>query len=539
MKWSKETLWYTSNHSVQQELAEKILGSSGISTKSANLDRLLAWVRDRYWYHLLIFDNCDDAVHYQNDDFQAVLRKIIQTSKSVNILITSRKEVLINQVSIVYPISELSTEAACEMLKSREQHGAKLTTDQRRSVANLTGNVPLALDIFKLMLNRTGAPSPDELIRELEKEIIETLSPSDLCSSLRIKAVIDLSYRHLDPNLQKVGRQLTIFPGSFRWEAGVFVLGHSYGFYDAGNHSFNISMIKGIDRSFTSLLRNSLLQYDQRMKRFQYHQLIRKYFHSISTPNDTNELLPIFNAFYASLLKNCCDTFRERFDLSVVIVDAERHNFHKLLRNLQTMHLSAADGALTIYRMADAVSKSVETELLTLRFPRDDLIAALKNALVQFDLVVERDTPSLRMHYDQPSAEFFHCYILMMTQLTELTSNDNSRWSNICAIRERNVKAWQDFIDPMDYSMFYQQLSRYYDKIGNGKKVKECRRNVFVHASVHHHMCTHANEAQCTYDNIGIAYYNAGKYYMAAEVLEKAIEMEVTNALNRAKLLGI
>ena len=202
------------------------------------------------------------------------------------------------------------------------------------------------------------------------------------------------------------------------------------------------------------------------------------------------------------------------------------------------MQLSAADGGLwMIYKVADAVSKSVKTELLKLRFPRDDLIGALKNALVQFDLIIERETPSSHIH-NQPSAEFFHCYVLMMTQLTELIPKDNSSWPSIYASREQKIKAWQDFINPADYSKYYQQLSQHYDSIGNDIKVKECQRNVFVHVSVHHDMCTRAKEAQCTYDNIGIAYFNIGNYYMAAEILEKAVEMETTNMLNRAKLLG-
>ena len=297
------------NHSVQQELAEKVLGSSGISTTSADFNRLLLWARDRYWYHLLILDNCDDAIHYQKHDFQSMLRKLTGASVNVNILITSRTEAIVDKMSIAFPISELSTEAACELLKYREQYGVTLTLDQKKHVANLTGNVPLALDIFKLLLDRIGAPSPDELIRELKEELIETLSPSDFNSSLRITAVLDLSYKHLNPKLQNVSRQLTIFPGSFSLKAGVIVLGYQY-----GNQTKHI--LKDIDESLRCLVRSSLLQYNQRVNRFQYHQLIREYFLHISTTNDTDELLPAFNFYYAELLMYSCVFFKQRFDVS-------------------------------------------------------------------------------------------------------------------------------------------------------------------------------------------------------------------------------
>ena len=145
----------------------------------------------------------------------------------------------------------------------------------------------------------------------------------------------------------------------------------------------------------------------------------------------------------------------------VTVIDTDRHNFHKLLRNLQTMQLpavAAGNGEL-LYKIANAVSNSVQIELLKVRFPRDDLLAALNNSLMQFDLIIERATPSLHIH-NRSSTEFFHCYVLMMTQLTELMPRDETSWSNIYTDREHRLKAWQDFINPMDYSKFYQQLTR-------------------------------------------------------------------------------
>ena len=52
---------------------------------------------------------------------------------------------------------------------------------------SLYENVPLARDIFKLLLDRLSAPSSEELIRELKEEPIETLSPSDVNSSSRLR----------------------------------------------------------------------------------------------------------------------------------------------------------------------------------------------------------------------------------------------------------------------------------------------------------------------------------------------------------------
>ena len=162
-------------------------------------------------------------------------------------MMTSRREIVIDPYSKSYTVHELSTEAACKVLEYREQYGVELTSDQKLRIANFTGNVPLALHIFKSLLDRAGSPSPNNLIKELEEEPIETLSPPDFQSHKQVKATLYLSYKYLSEKLQIISCQLTLFPGSFSREAGVFVL------------SNGSELQTDIDKSLRYLVRSCLL----------------------------------------------------------------------------------------------------------------------------------------------------------------------------------------------------------------------------------------------------------------------------------------
>ena len=314
--------------SVKQVLPEKVLESSQISAKSADLDRLVRWAGDRFWYNLIILDNCDSVIQTQREDFQLTLERLVEASKNVKVLMTSRIELVINPHSKSYLIHELSIEAACQVLEYGEQHGqAQLTNTQKLRVANKTGNVPLAISIFKSLLDRVGAPPPEQLIRELESPI-EALSPRDFQIHRQVNATLSMSYNYLSPKLQVISRQLTLFPGSFSREAGVVVL-------SIGSQSDTVR--KGIEKLLTSLVRSSLLQYDQRKDRYQYHQLIKEYFLHISSYNDTVELHPVYYIHYSTLLNSAHANFSQNFEVAVAIIDSDRHNFHHLLHALKNM----------------------------------------------------------------------------------------------------------------------------------------------------------------------------------------------------------
>lgn len=431
---------------------------------------------------------------------------------------TSRIELVINPHSKSYSIHELSTEAACQVLEYGEQLGqALLTNAQKLLVANKTGNVPLALSIFKSLLGRVGAPPPEGLIRELESPI-EALSPRDFQIHKQVNATLCMSYNYLSPKLQLVSRQLTLFPGSFSREAGVVVL---------SNNSQLNTVQKDIEESLTLLVRNSLLQYDQRRDRYQYHQLIKEYFMHISSNNDTVDLYPVFYIHYAMLLNSAYKNFSQNFEVGLAIIDSDRHNFHHLLNALN--NISGLDTYFLV--IVGVILDSVNAGLLNVRYPKDDLCAAMMIAIYKFDEVIILDT-IVRLAgienfeysslYSGRADVFFHYYVLLMTHLqtckkknSTLSMHDN---------RRDFIEGYRYHMNHTDYIEFNKHLIKHYSHVNDTEKAKECRMKIMIQVGLHEFICPWLGE--CTYDSVGSASYEIGEYPKAAILFEKALEEE-------------
>ena len=519
---------FPSDQQVKQLLAEKIIESAQIYSKFAvHFDRLLRWAHECYQNTLLILDNCDEVLRdpKQMGEFQSTLHKLVEASRNLKILMTSRKEIVIDPYSRFYLVNELSLDASCELLKYREQNGIELTPDQRKQIANLTGSVPLALHVMKSLLDRIGAPSPDEPIKELAAEPIETLSPKDFQSNKQVKATFDLSYRYLDPELQAFGCQLTLFPGSFTEEAAVFVFGNVSESDDAG---------KRVRKSLQFLVGNSILCYDQRKKRYHYHQLIKDYLLHVQTEvseGNSTKYFPSYCVHYAYLLTTALVNFKKKFEVSIAIVSSDRHNFHHLLNALKTMQLPAAVDEF--FETAVAISSSVDIGLLNVRFPINDTHIALKNALIQFDFIV--DNGLYYKDYPQAFIYFHYVQIMRLVSEREVDVNGIEAGVNVLAQRQNRIEVNRNFIGNDVYIDFFQRLSSYHSRLNHTSEVNECRSRIFVRTYAHLSTCL--QEEQCTHVNVGISYYQLGDYTIAASLLEMALLERDINTMDEAHIL--
>ena len=71
----------------------------------------------------------------------------------------------------------MSSEAAIQLLGTL---APSLTEDQKRQIADLTGNVPLALEVVGAIFNFPDAPTAEEVIDDLRENLVATLSPDEL-----------------------------------------------------------------------------------------------------------------------------------------------------------------------------------------------------------------------------------------------------------------------------------------------------------------------------------------------------------------------
>ena len=135
---------------------------------------------------------------------------IASPQKRINCILTSQKWVADVGTYQIHSIYNLSSEAACQLL-SKVAPG--LNEDQKRQISELTGNVPLALDVVGTIFKFPNAPTAEEVIEHLKENPVATLSPSELHS--KVDASIGLAYSYLPPKLKQLCVNLSHFPASF------------------------------------------------------------------------------------------------------------------------------------------------------------------------------------------------------------------------------------------------------------------------------------------------------------------------------------
>ena len=356
---------------IKQILAEKVLDSSDVRDKAITFDRLLRWARERYFYTLIILDNCDESLHYQKEELQDAIKKVIKNSH-VKFLMTSREATIDTSSFEQYKLDTLSTKAACDLLQFKAPMRITLTASEKEEIAELTGKVPLALLIIGSLLQLPDIAGTGAIIAKLKKQPIPTLSPKQLPKKEQINASFSLSYDYLSTNEKMIGKLLANFPGSFDKAAYISVLKH--GFIQANS---NAEVENIINDAVEVLVQRSLLEYQGRNDRYHFHRLIREFFlklHKEATSNYSEEIVTFtanFQKYYFGVLYAASNDFKTpSYMKSVSTLDNERHNFLQLIEDMKKHNV--------IYFNIAAIVNALDTGYLACRFSSDELLQIIQ-----------------------------------------------------------------------------------------------------------------------------------------------------------------
>ena len=311
-------------------LAEKIMASaSGLASSNASLSSLQVWLHEQSTPTLVIIDNCDNLIENLQREFFDFLRKIQLSSdpKIVKYLLTSQKRVVDIDKARLLEIYNLTTKAACQLLGKIVTN---LTEQDKTDIAELTGNVPLALEIVGTILNYPNAPTVHSIIHDLKENPIPTLSQREIHSSVNIS--IGLAYKYLPKELKILGQYLSHFPGSFDSDSVHGMLEHAR---------------EPLNAQLKALVRCSLLQYRHSDERF---SLICKYFRN-SASSDITFLFKIkFIGYFVPKLERLVqdhkdpNLFRAPYEWTLApitqyikLLMVEKHNFLHILPVLKSL----------------------------------------------------------------------------------------------------------------------------------------------------------------------------------------------------------
>ena len=224
-----------------------------------SLNRVVKWVRDQYSNTLIILDNCDKLFEHAKPEFLQAIKSLKEASsrKNVRYILTSQKwEADIGNFRL-HAIYNLSSAAAIELL---DRLAPSLTDNQKMQIADLTGNVPLALAVVGAIFKFPDAPTPEEVIEGLKENLVGTLSPAELHSKVDVS--ISLAYHYLTPELKELCVNLSHFPGSFDRASAVAIF----------------DFRENMESMLKMLVQRSLLQYERNGRRFHFHLLLKTFF---------------------------------------------------------------------------------------------------------------------------------------------------------------------------------------------------------------------------------------------------------------------
>ena len=332
------------NGQLKQVLAEKIFQNlhEGSST-NVTFDNLLAWAGRPFWNNLIVLDNCEEYnIDSQKQEFQDAIEQILSYSTDIKILVTSRESMLFLSKYYTHRLGTLNRVFACELLEQRNP--SVLNDTEKNLIAELTGDVPLALRIVGSLFSIEVPPTAAEIIEKLKKNPIFTLSPEKLAPrNMQLNHSIMLSYGYLETRLQKIARYLAHFPGSFNKPAAVNVLSSMI----SGNNS--------VDDSVAEMVIRSWLEYNKETRRYYFHKLVKEFLLLHSENSEAELFDQAFQQHYTNKLCEMSETFDEAFSPKSALAELniERHNFQlwmnatKKYADPTAMHCFAS--ALTIY----------------------------------------------------------------------------------------------------------------------------------------------------------------------------------------------
>ncbi len=500
--------------SLKQILAKNILkkesdGNDGYGMKEVTFHNLLNWVRKRTSNCLIILDNCDNILRSHKEDFHESINKLLTAGNSLKLLTTSRESTFHSDANYKHEVLPVNIESAFKILDFKNLF---LNKDDKLAIVRLTGRVPLALKIVRALLYN-NMYSPAEVIKNLEKQPINTLSPPELQSSMRLNSSISCSFNYLDRNVQKAGRYLSLFPGSFDQQNAVGVL-----------HKISKSdeIINPI-LSLKQLVKLSLLKYYAKLNRYHHYKLIRDYFNTQSTIKEKINFGRGIRSYYSLQLCKLVNKFRESPRSSLHMLDLDRSQIQ--------LWMSFINSDILVLKQpkfdrdsANCFLKAVKIKFINCCFTPQEIIGVLFSFTTSFPNSVREN---LKYNNTKNAASDFTLYVGLVIQLSDMLQSNKRTKEALKLIKYSStiIDTLCEFLDTeKSCRRFYSYLLRYYGDKFDATTAKLYHIKFLENSLAYHQINGNAIiTAKHNWYTIAISYLNLKKYRKAKIYFEKAL----------------
>ena len=493
----------------KQVLAEKILINDDNNVeKSVTFENLVKWGRKRWWSNcLIILDNCDDSIEEQKEDFYyAIDTLLLHSGSNLKLLTTSREAIYHPDSHFVHRVHPIDVESACQMLELRNP--SLLNDSEKTVIANLTGEVPLALKIVGALLSNR-IHSVTEIIENLKEQPISALSPHELWSSMQLNVSISLSYNYLDQNVQRVGRYLAFFPGSFDLLTAVGIL----------NPRRKLSVISQVKLSLNKLVQLSLLEYDEKSNRYHYHKLIKSYFFMHRTSKEHDDFIFVMKKFYSIKLCEMTEEFRTSPRVALHQLDADRHHIELLMAFI-------SPNAVFDHSLATCFLEALKTNYLYCRFNLQDVIFVINSSVDSIKHYLQSYNLYDILFMAKDVTSVFTIYADLIIELSLLLQGVDKHEEAVTTTK--NHLAIIDRFCSIDISkeacrQFYGHILTHYENKFDANTAKLYHIKFLEKTESSKTICKFTYSAECDNIAIAISYSNLKRYKKAKHFFEKAL----------------
>ena len=496
---------------LKQELAVKILSIENHESDMANItfDRLRRWASRRWMNTLILLDNCDDCMRTQLGPFQEAIKDLLEFSDSKIKIITTSREILMHLGNIVtYKVHPLDEKSACILLERKVPH--LLNTTVKRAIADLTGEIPLALQIIGALLSvGVNPPSPSQIISSLKRSPIPTLSPISLQRNMQLNASISLSYDYLDKKVQKVGRYLARFPGSFDENAVYSVLSVISASKRSKDYYLNL---------LHDLVARSLLEVDSSSGRYIYHKLIKSFFLTRSNLTEEKIFSLAFQLFFSKKLTDIAQAYTTLPKWALNNYALEQHNILFFIKSLQ--YVSCLNNRYYMELML-SFYKALLSGLLNVRFSLRELMKYTKYITDNLESCIEDKSKTFAFPI------LFKMYINLIIKLSDMFDHNKGRNVGLNEFKKR-----VDFVEKFkslpgtvtEYSHFYYHVLQFYPDLLDEEKTKLYNVRILEKVKKINLDCTVKESlTTCEYIHIATAYYSIDDFKNSIVFFEKAL----------------
>ena len=347
-----------------------------------------------------------------------------------------------------------------------------------------------------------------------------TLSPPELHSKVDVS--IGLAYKYLSSELKMLSVNLSYFPGSFHQVSAILI----FDLENPGDRYFTHR-----DLQLDKLVQRSLLQFSQPTKRFNFHQLIQKYFRQISGPGeDFGDSLQEnfdhrFQLHFATLLGEMLDLYiKGDGKLALSLLEFDKHNFQHmfdLFTSAKHANYTLSDIKITLL--------AIKSHFLPLRFSFREIRAIVRNLLESIESYTVGEEGSEELFLETYAEVLIQAakqeQLLWADRAVELLS---SRKARIDDGYENN------HISDNTYIKFYNDLAQYYKENGEDEMSIKC--HIHLLKTVHNQL----DHCYPNYDyfSISIAYDSVGDSENAFHFRKLSLEHQLSslNRISQTKL---